>query len=38
MQLFYTDFWKSIDDNIKAEIKTAIHIKNKNYVDKYFKF
>ena len=36
MQLFYTDFWNRIDDNIKSEIKNTINIKNKNYIKKYF--
>ncbi len=25
MQLFYTDFWNRIDDNIKSEIKNTIN-------------
>ena len=36
MQLFYTDFWNRLDDNIKNEIKNTINIKNKNYIKKYF--
>ena len=36
MQIFYTDFWNRIDDNIKSEIKNTINIKNKNYIKKYF--
>lgn len=38
MQLFYTDFWNRLDDNIKSEIKNTIDIKNKNYIKKYFNF
>ncbi len=38
MQLFYTDFWNRLDDNIKGEINNTINIKNKNYIKKYFNY
>lgn len=35
MQIFYTDFWNELDDDIKYKIKEMIHIKNKEFIKKY---